>query len=435
MKRGFLPAFIALLSIHAAAAGTEQGPPRQDWFPQAPPLPEPAGEIVRVTDVPGMFRAVEQAKPGLTILVEDGVYFMPRYLDIRADNVTFRSASGNPEDVVLDGSRSDHGELIGVSGCEGVTIAGVTVQNAMWNGVKINADRDVQRFTLYNCVIRNVWQRGVKSVRPRAENREEERPKDFAIRYCLFYNDRAKRYEDDPRDTPENFGGNYIGGIDAMYPKNWTIADNVFIGIQGRTREGRGCVFLWHHAEDCVIERNAIIDCDVGIALGNSSGIGEGESSIHGTRMIVRNNMIANTPETGILADYTRDCVIVHNTVHDPDNRLMRLIRLVHENGGLTVMNNILSGPAMRVETESPVRIENNLTGAMTRAFADPESGDLRLREPVSSVVDRGIPTPWVKGDFGGQARDSMPDLGADEWREPGNGGGEGAENKWNMHE
>jgi len=37
---------------------------------------------------------------------------------------------------------------------------------------------------------------------------------------------------------------NYVGGIDAMYARQWTICDNVFVGIQGRTRAARGAVFL-----------------------------------------------------------------------------------------------------------------------------------------------------------------------------------------------
>ncbi len=61
-----------------------------------------------------------------------------------------------------------------------------------------------------------------------------------------------------------------MGGIDVMYAKDWILSDNVFVGIQGRTRGARGAVFLWHETEDCVVERNVIIDCNTGIALGNS---------------------------------------------------------------------------------------------------------------------------------------------------------------------
>ena len=63
----------------------------------------------------------------------------------------------------------------------------------------------------------------------------------------------------------------------------------------------------------------------------------------HCTGVVVRNNFLCRVPENGILADYTRDCAILHNTVHDPESRLGRLIRLVHDNDGLRVVNNLLS--------------------------------------------------------------------------------------------
>src|SRR5262249_43666562 len=147
---------------------------------------------------------------------------------------------------------------------------------------------------------------------------------------------------------------NYIGGIDVMYAKGWTIRDNRFVGIQGRTRAARGAIFLWHEATDCVVERNVIVDCDSGICLGNSSK--PEDVAFHCANMVVRNNFVTRAPENGILADYTRGCKILHNTVHDPANRLGRLIRLVHDNDDLLVANNLLSGPPIR--NESPSKID-----------------------------------------------------------------------------
>ena len=110
-----------------------------------------------------------------------------------------------------------------------------------------------------------------------------------------------------------------------------------------------------------MVERNIIIDCDSGICLGNSHRAPG--TTVHCTGFVVRNNFVTRCPENGILADYTRDCRILHNTVHDPAARLQRLIRLVHDNDGLVVANNLLSGPPMRVETQSSMQIEDNPTG------------------------------------------------------------------------
>jgi len=403
-------AILLLLTFHAL------NPPLQSWFPKAPPLPPPRGEAIRVSSIEGLFKAVESAKPGGTILIADGHYIMPRYLEVHTDNVTLRGESGQRERVIIDGTNSRHGELIGISRCSGVTIADLAIQNIKWNGFKINSNTNVQNVTIYNCIIHNIWQRGVKGVSVPKENRESVRPHNCRIQYCLFYNDRAKRFSDDPRDTPENFNGNYIGGMDVMYAKNWIISDNVFSSIQGRTRSARGAIFIWHDSQDCIIERNIIIDCDVGIALGNSHR--GPETKIHCTGFIVRNNFVTRAPESGILADYTSNCKILHNTVHDPHNRLRRLIRLVHDNDGLLVANNLLSGPEIRNESPSQITFKQNLEEELTAYFVDPANGDLHLREPVAEVVSKGVSIPEVTEDIDGQTRSDPPDIGADEFCE-----------------
>ncbi len=417
MNMPFAAAILFCLASVAAAEpvdlGEHGGPPSQPWFPKAPPLPPPAGDVIRVSTVEQLFRAAEQVEPGGTILLADGHYLMPRYFALRTDYVTLRGASGHRRKVVLDGARSRHGELVGLTACSGVTIADLTIQNIKYNGFKINSDTNVQKVTIYNCIIHNIWQRGIKGVRVPKGNPEIRPPTDCRVQYCLFYNDRPKQFSDDPADTPQNFGGNYIGGMDIMYPNRWTISDNVFIGIHGRTGEARGAVFLWHDARDCLIERNIIIDCDSGICLGNSHR--GPQTEIHCRRCIVRNNFLTRCPENGILADYTQDCKILHNTIHDPAGRLKRLIRLVHDNHGLLVANNLLSGPPMRVETQSKMQIRGNVTRDLTAALVNAAAGDLHLKTRVPGVVDAAGPLPEVVGDIDRQRRGPRPDVGADE--------------------
>ncbi|MCR4411412.1 MAG: right-handed parallel beta-helix repeat-containing protein [Thermoguttaceae bacterium] len=408
---------VGLLPLASEAAGASAGPPALAWLPKASPLPAPAGQIIRVSTVDELFAAAEKVQPGGTILLADGHYAMPRYFEIHTDGVTLRSASGVRERVVLDGATSRHIELVGISRASRVTIADLTIQNIRANGFKINADRGANRVTIRNCVIHNIWQRGIKGPAVPKERREELRPVDCRVEYCLFYNDRPKQFADDPSDKPDGFGGNYIGGIDVMYPRGWVIRDNVFVGIQGRTRQARGAIFLWHDARDCVVERNVIVDCDSGICLGNSYRAPE--TQIHCTGCVVRNNFVVRCPENGILADYTRDCRILHNTIHDPASRLRRLIRLVHDNAGLVVANNLLSGPEMRVETDAKIDFRGNVTRVLSERFADAAAGDLHLEGRVEGVVDAGVPLGDVPEDIDRQRRDAKPDVGADE--APGN--------------
>ena len=213
----------------------------------------------------------------------------------------------------------------------------------------------------------------------------------------------------------DTFDGNYIGGMDVMHATGWTISDNVFVGIRGRTGTARGAIFVWVDSRDCVIERNIVIDCDTGICLGNSHR-GK-DTKTHCTRCIVRNNFVKRAPETGILADYTQDCTIAHNTIHDPDSRLKRLIRLVHDNDGLVVANNLLSGPPMRrASATGTLRINGNLTRVLTDMFVSARDGNLHLREPVSGVVDAAEPVKQVSHDIDGEQRAAPSDIGADEF-------------------
>jgi hypothetical protein len=384
------------------------------WLPRAPGLPPPDARAVRVSGVEALFAAVEGAAPGATVLLADGRYDLPRRLDLKTDRLTLRGASGRRERVVLDGKAHGLGELVSISRSSGVIIADLSIANARWNGFKINSEQGVQDLTIYNCEIHNVWQRGVKGVAVPPKDRDSVRPSRFRVQYCYFHNDRAKEFADDPADRPDNFNGDYLGGLDVMFAKDWTVSDNVFEGLRGRTGQGRGAIFFWHESEGCVIERNVIIDCDSGICLGNSHLPGDLE--LHARRCVVRNNFITRAPEQGILADYTADSQIVHNTIHDPQNRLGRLIRLVHRNDGLLVANNLLSGPEVRNESQSRIRLERNVARDLTDFLAAPARGDLHLASPVPDAVDRALVLSGVAEDFDRSPRGEKPDIGAHEF-------------------
>jgi parallel beta-helix repeat protein len=289
------------------------------------------------------------------------------------------------------------------------------VQNVQWNGIKINSETGVQRLNIYHCLLHNIWQRFVKGVKVPEKDRDTIRPSGFHIQYCLFYNDRPKQFSDDEADTDQNFHGNYIGGIDAMYPRDWTISDNVFIGIHGKTREARGAVFLWHDVRNCVIERNIVIDCDSGICLGNS--FRPEDITIHCTGCIVRNNFITRAHENGIYADYTRDCKILNNTIWDPESQLGRLIRLVHDNDGMVVANNLVCGPPVRIESQSKILFRNNVEKDVSSELVNPTAGNLRLTERAVEAIDKAAPLPEVRDDIDHAPRGQKPDVGAHEFR------------------
>lgn len=390
-------------------------PPTKDWHPQAPPLPKPAGEVIVAKTVQELYRAAEKVEPGGTILIYDGFYRMPRTFYIKTDNVTLRGRDGNRTRVVLDFSNCRHHEGIAISYCRDVTIANLTVQNVRQNGIKINSNHEVDEVRIYNVLSHNVWQRHIKG--PRVPDQADGQPdfvEDCRVEYCFFYNDRPKQRGDEPwEDENPSMGFNYIGGIDIMCARGWVISNNVFTGIHGKTGEARGAIFMWHNSTDCVVERNYIIDCDSGICLGNSSARGPRR---HANGFIVRNNFVVRCSESNILADHTRNCKILYNTVHDPDSPTGRLLRVVHANDGLVAANNIFSGPRIVAQNhEGRIELKNNLIQPVGEYFVDAEVGNLHLTRQATEAIDQGITHRLVPRDVDGQPRDRQPDLGADE--------------------
>src|SRR5262249_30707372 len=144
--------------------GAASARPERLWFPRAPALPPAKGEVIEVSDAQALFAAAGRLAPGGTIVVAEGEYVIDPPLVIATDNVTLRGESGHRERVVLDGAGT-LGELLTIHGCSRVTIADLTVRNVRWNGIKIDSDSGVQRLTIRNCLLQNVWQRGVRGVK------------------------------------------------------------------------------------------------------------------------------------------------------------------------------------------------------------------------------------------------------------------------------
>src|SRR6266545_926609 len=346
----------------------------QPLRPAALPLPEPEGEVVTVDTAANLADAVARARPGTTILLADGRYAMSKPLNIRADRVSLRGKSGDRTKVVLDGGGT-LAEALWLSACSGVTVANLTIRDVQFNGIKLNSETGVQRLRVYNCEFRNIWQRAIKAVEVPAAKREQLGPRDCRVEYCLFANDRSKKFGDDPTDTATSYGGDYIAGIDLMCATTWVISDNVFRGINGRTGQGRGAIFVWVGSRECVIERNVIVDCDAGISLGNA--LHDGKAPPHCTGCVVRNNCITRAPEGGITAIYTKDCKILHNTVCDTTGKIERGVRVELAADGLVVANNLLAGPKVLINPKSKVQAQGNREGVAPGAFVDAAAGDL----------------------------------------------------------
>ena len=82
------------------------------------------------------------------------------------------------------------------------------------------------------------------------------------------------------------------------------------------------------------------------------------------------------------------------------------------------VANNLLSGPEMRIETDTKFQNFGNISRILTDAFQDVSQGNLHLNRKIPEIVDSAAPVPQVASDFDRRPRDAKPDIGADEWQD-----------------
>lgn len=366
---------------------------------KAPRLPPPQGNVVHVNDINQLYGAIRSG-PGTTILIADGHYYLPRLLRLQRNGITIRGASGNRDKVIIDGSRCESKELIWFEGGDDCMAADLTIQNAPVHGFTVKGESDTQRTRIYNCVIKNVWERGVKGTAPRS-NPESVRPTGGRIEYCLFVNDHKKTENDWT-------GGDYIAGMDMMWLKDWVISDNVFIGIQGRNGVGRAAIFIWNNSDSVVAERNLIVDCDRGIAFGNPSG-----GNMHMSNAIVRNNFIVGGVNTAIEICRTRNVKVYNNTIWGTRQNFRFLVHFFQGSEGDAFVNNLVHG---QTNLEQGVENRNNFTGGLNGYFVNPAAGDLHLTSAAVNAINKGIPLPEITNDFDGYARGPAPDIGACEF-------------------
>jgi hypothetical protein len=371
----------------------------------APPLPAATGPTVEVSTVAQLLSAVSSAANGTTILMNDGTYYLPGLLRFNnfKTNITLRSKSGNRDAVIIDGSQSSSGEMIWFEQVKNITVADVTIQNANIHCFTIKGESDADGVRIYNCKIRNCWERYVKGTAPNPIPADAStRPRNGRVEYCRFEQDYKKTRDD-------AFNGDYIGGIDMMWLKNWVISDNVFRGIQGRNNGGRGAVFIWNNSEDVIVERNHVLGCDTGLAFGNPSG-----AATHVTRGVMRNNMVTRGNYKAIELARTSACEIYNNTVYS-DMAFDRAFHAFQGSAGIHIFNNLMRGWGIRAD-DAGSNVENNLTGDFPPYFVDPAQGLLHLTTAgATAAAGRGQAVPAGIGDHDREPRPNSPAMGADE--------------------
>src|SRR5688572_12380838 len=390
----------------AVPAATLDIPP---WFPKAPPLPPPQGEVIRVATAEELLAAVERAEPGCTILLAEGDYKVPRVFVLRQKkSLTIRGAAGDPAKVTLSGKGWDSNargdDILHIGNCDGITIADLTFADCRSYGIKVEAENAPKNIHIYNCRFRDI---GVRAIKGSAGQDPNIRAIKGSIRYCSFENSRVPRAD-------WLYGGDYISAIDMMALEDWTFSDNVFRNIKGRNGGGRAAIFIWVRSRRVTVERNLIVDCDRGIAFGNpgqSTANKAGEPLIYVADATIRNNFIAGGPDCGIELWYARGIKVYHNSIWRPERNWSRGIRVGTGTTETDIANNLVHGE-IRLEG-GQAELRNNLAARLEGYFMDPSSGNLILTSSATNATDRGLALREVNDDIRQQPRSARPDLGA----------------------
>ena len=277
-------------------------------------------------------QTINNAAAGDEIRLADGVYPLQQYAVVLDKPLTLRSASGNRDDVIIQGQGlSVNAEALMIMAND-VHIADLTVKNVRDHAISIQ--ETFSRAVIYNVHLKDIGTQHIKSNRGGPDSL-------IACSSIGYTNDTAV--------------GDYTGAIDLHGAVNWTIRDNFIYNIWGDGSKcivdaecgtqffgGGPAILIWNNARDNTIERNTIVESFRAIALGLDTSYSGG---------IVRDNFICRTQpgKQGVKKYIEGDAGI---SLRGADN--------VSVIGNHILINGRYRG-AIELKYSQTIRIENNL--------------------------------------------------------------------------
>jgi len=393
------------------------------------------GSVYNVSTVTQIDNAVRNARNGDEIVIAPGTYQMDQGLQMSYSGVTIRGETGLFDDVILVGggmntrrySSLDEGILVNT---DDITIRDLTLKDYYFNAIHIRGENDAD-----NCVISNVrtWNVGERHIKGSGGGSASAVSDNVLIQGVHMI-------QTIPRAGHPETNDDYIGGIDCMGVRNWTISDCVAEGIVGEQNGGNAAIFLWQGVQGVTIERNTIIGCTKGIGLGNPSNPNAQIFTYpwHAKDVVIRNNFVLRGPWTtgnniGLELCNTNNVQVYNNTFYSADAGYFRMISPYDENSGgavtdLTITNNIIRGHCWDHATgdwsDADVRAMGNIVDSVGSVvtpawFVDAANGDFHLTAAATAAIDAATPLALVPEDIDTGFRPTDPDMGADEFEIP----------------
>jgi hypothetical protein len=364
-----------------------------------PVLPPPTGSTVTVSSEAGLRNQAYNAASGTTILVTAGTYHLQSTVHVVHNGITIRGATGNRDDVILDGGGMGGGLTHAILiEADDVTVADLTIRNAGEHGVSINGrDRPI----LYNLHILDTGYQLVK-VNPVGDGSDD------GLLACsrLEYTTTAP--------------SEYTNGISAHDAHRWVVRDNAWYRIRTPGDTPVPTILFWSASSDTVVERNLLVNCYQGVAFGNAS-----HSSGDHSGGIVRNNFVyASMPhDVAVEMVHATGWLVAHNTalLLNPASGLTWGMEARFADSQGTFAYNLTNMDLRPDRDGAQGTSTGNVTDAQSSWFVNPASGDLHLVATATAAIDQAAPLAQVTDDYDGSARPigSAPDVGADEYSPP----------------
>jgi len=376
----------------------------------------PAGATVwNVSTVGELDYAFQNLQAGDEVIIAAGTYNLSAYyLYINVSDVIVRGATGNADDVILQGPGMNVNqastEALNVN-ADDATIMDLTIKEFYHHGIHIRGENDVDRTLVHNVKTINCGERHIKGSSDTSSTTKI--CDDTVLEFVVM---------EQTKTLTSHTDNNYIGGIDCMGMKNFTIRDCVGINIQGATGGGRGMMMIYMGIDGVTVERCKAYGCDRGICLGNPSGTGHAYMApwcvVGG---IVRNNFVTRGINIALEICDTKDLNVYYNSIYSEDASYFRTVHIWGPNTtNLHLAYNIIRGQIYENST-GDWTYTGNITGSTPQAdwFTDWTVADLHLTENATAAIDAASPLPEVTEDYDQQPRGTAPDVGGDESNPP----------------
>lgn len=356
---------------------------------------------VTVSTVEELQTAIDTASGETIIYLENGIYDVSSAGSINVHNpfITIRSLSGNRDSVVIQGAG------MGAAGmgfgfyidASDIVIADLTVRDVQNHAIFISPGNSPQNFLFQNIRCLDAGQQIFKAS-------GWEAPKDNGIIELSVI-----------EYTTTLDQGNYTNGIDLINSNNWIIRDNTIRNIKAAPGGGLAgpAILVWHGSSNTVIERNLIIDCDMGIFFGNSSLQG-----VNHTGGMIVNNFIKGYENTDAAIGIVRStgATVLNNSIYSEGSLPWSIEVRYTESSNNLIMNNLMDSVIL-FRNGGSATLTTNMENVSSDVYVNAASGDLHLVSDTVEPVNAGTTTPDREYDIDLELiSDGMPDIGADEY-------------------